>query len=237
MIGIESPLRRLPAALDQKQALYFDGMRHAVEIADLAYLRLVTTLAEMASRGELKGVGLMTSAFADSWTFVDALHRFQGLLNCIPGFEDLCGPPLQDAVAWRHLMADLTELRNVADHIGTRVDYVLAKRMPVLGSLTWVTIDPDMRGGKTCVLAPGSFIGERTMKLVNPLGREMSLVRLTGLVHLAAGEHRVCLSDVHNLLEPKVRRLEAALSDQAGDLEKSGSDALVVAKFEFNQPQ
>lgn len=238
MIGKDSPLRQLPASLDQKQALYFDGMRHAIEIADLAYRRLVTTLATIAQSVELEVDGAsMTSAFADSWTFVDAMHRFRGLWNLMPGFEDLCGPPTRGAIAWRQMLADVTDVRNVADHIGTRVDYVLAQRMPVLGALSWFTADPDMSGGKICVLAPGSFIGKKTMTAVNPAGRQMSLIRLTGLIHLGAGEYRVCLSEVHDLLELEVRRLEAAIGAQTGGRDNAGADALIVARIKFDQPQ
>lgn len=236
MIGKDSPLRRLPAALDQRQALYFDGMRHAVEIADLAYLRLVATLAVIAQREELHDDRAMTSAFADSWTFVDAMHRFRGLYNLVPGFEELCGPPTRGAAAWRQLLADVTDVRNVADHIGQRVDYVLAKRMPVLGALSWFTADHDMVGGKMCVLAPGSFIGKKTMNAVNPLGRPMTLLHFTGLIQLAAGEHRVGLSDVHDALELQVRRLESAIGEQTGGLDNAGADALIVAKIKFDQP-
>ena len=110
-------------------------------------------------------------------------------------------------------------------------------RMPVLGTLSWFTADPDMNGGKICLLAPGSFIGKKSMAAANPAGRKMSLIRHTGLIHLAAGEHRVCLSEVHDLLEQEVRRLEAAICEQARCLDNVGADALIVAKFKWDQPQ
>ena len=37
MLSDDSPLRRVPAVLEQKQALFIDGIRHAVEIMELAY--------------------------------------------------------------------------------------------------------------------------------------------------------------------------------------------------------
>ena len=123
MIGKESPLRRLPAALDRKQALYFDGMRHAVEIANLAYLRLTATLARLAQQEELQDDDAMTSAFADSWSFVDAAHRFYCLYRRVPGFEDLCGPPTRDAAAGKALFAVVTLVRNVGrQSVGKRRD-------------------------------------------------------------------------------------------------------------------
>lgn len=236
MLGKESPLRRLPAALDRKQALYFDGMRHAIEIADLAYLRLAATLNWLAREEALQHDDAMTSAFADSWTFVDAEHRFYSLYRRVPGFEDLCGPPTRDAAAVKALFAVVTLMRNVADHIETRVDYVLAKRMPALGALTWFTVDADMNGGRSCALSPGSITGKNTLKAVNPVGRDATFVHHTGLIHLAAGEYRVCLSDVHDKLESVVRHLELVIGEQATGMDHSASDLLVVMTVRFDQP-
>ena len=35
-----SPFRRLPSELDRRQALFLDGIRYSVEMADLAHTRL-----------------------------------------------------------------------------------------------------------------------------------------------------------------------------------------------------
>ena len=39
MLSFDSPLRRLPPQLDVRQLVFCDGVRHAAEIADLAFER------------------------------------------------------------------------------------------------------------------------------------------------------------------------------------------------------
>ncbi len=49
MLGDDSILRRIPVAIEPKEALFRDGIRHAVEIMDLAYSRLREALPNVAS--------------------------------------------------------------------------------------------------------------------------------------------------------------------------------------------
>ena len=48
MLNKDSILRQVPVAINPKQALFIDGIRHAVEIIDLAYGRLRDTLTRTA---------------------------------------------------------------------------------------------------------------------------------------------------------------------------------------------
>jgi hypothetical protein len=234
VVGDESPLRRLPLDLDRKQALYLDGMRHAVEIADLAFRRLCGTLAHIATHGHANET--TTHAFADAWTLVDAVDRFRNLFQQFPAMLDRCGPPTRAEVDLSAHFAELRNLRNVADHIAQRIDYVLARRMPVLGALSWFAPDPDMEGGRIFVLAPGTHTGDSKIGAVNPAGREGALLCGIGLVTLSAGEYRVCLSEVHDLLELEVRRIESMLGSQTAGFDHGPSDALVVISGKWSQP-
>jgi hypothetical protein len=233
MIGKDSPLRLLPNGLDRKQALYLDGIRHAVEIADLAFRRLCACLAHIASHGHENGE--TAHAFADAWTFVDAVDRFRTLMHMFPPRIDLEGPPTRAEFDFAARLAELRNLRNVADHIAQRVDYVLAKRMPILGALSWFATDADMEGGRVFMLAPGSIIGKSTMGVVNPAGRELTLLHGTGVVTLSAGEYQLCLSEVHESLEVEVRRLEAAIRAQTTGHDHSASDVLVTVVIKWNK--
>lgn len=84
IISDGSPLRRLPSELDRRQALFLDGIRYSVEMADLAYTRLRQTLFNLA---EQRGSGtsldhwLFVSAVQDAWSLIDSLHRLRGLLS------------------------------------------------------------------------------------------------------------------------------------------------------------
>jgi len=72
IIGPDSPLRRLPTALDRKQALFLDGIRFSVEMADLAYQRLRHTLLNFESsfdRSAAYSPGVV--AMIDAWVIID----------------------------------------------------------------------------------------------------------------------------------------------------------------------
>jgi hypothetical protein len=231
MIARDSSLRNLPSDMDRKQVLFLDGIRHAAEIADLAYKRLVDCLTSMADRESAESEIQVAAAFSDAWTVIDAVDRFRSLITLAPGLkpDDKLADASQDSLDL--LLPHVRDLRNVADHIAVRIPQVLAARMPALGLISWFTLDLDQLGGRSCTLAPGALIGKTTSPLVNPLGKE--LYARTCQIHLAAGEHRVCISEVHRGLEQRVRKLETSLKQVSSGVETSGSDLLVVAHLKF----
>lgn len=211
MIGLDSILRRLPPQLDRKQALFFDGIRHAVEIIQLAHSRLQQTLTDIAlnyTSTPLKPE-LFTIAFLDAWALVDAIDRFRALWVLLPNAQR--GPAPEGVKTFSELSQPVRELRNVADHLAQRADYVIARQGTALGELSWYTaLNPQGTAGLSCVLVPGTFSpGER--QLVNPA--EKTFTYPTGLIHLAAGEHRACLSDLFPEIERRIRFLEQSIQE------------------------
>ncbi len=86
IIGLNSPLRRLPLALERRQVLFIDGIRYSVGMVELAFNRLSETLkAAVLDRSRQRDTttpeGLqsfqlevghqITSALLDAWTVVD----------------------------------------------------------------------------------------------------------------------------------------------------------------------
>src|SRR5216684_2838868 len=85
IVTAESPLRRIPAALNRKQALFIDGIRIAAEMIDSAYVRLEDFLLHS---GEMRAGELRIAApFLDAWSIVDSAHRFLGLIEQAPLFK------------------------------------------------------------------------------------------------------------------------------------------------------
>ena len=129
MIAENSILRNLPSALNRKQALLFDGIRHAAEISMLAHDRLNQTLTEIALRDldKLELPERFTSAFLDAWAFVDAVDRFRSiwLLLGRSGSNDEPSEP-----TFAEITQPVRDLRNVADHLATRADYVVGPANP-----------------------------------------------------------------------------------------------------------
>ncbi len=139
MLSDDSILRRIPAALEPKQALFVDGIRHAVEIMELAYGRLKETLTNIAldppTSADLRKVG--PHAFLDAWAMVDAVDRFRMLYQQMPGIK--FGPPVPGIEPLKTVTQPFRDLRNVADHLSQRADFVVARGGAALGTLTWLT--------------------------------------------------------------------------------------------------
>ena len=140
MITSDSILRQLPPGLNRKQAFFFDGIRHAAEIVWFAYSRLQSTLTDLAFErvAPIDYAPVFTSAFLDAWAIVDSIDRLRSLLNLVP--VPKAPRSESDPLSFDVVTADLRNLRNVADHLAQRADYVLANKTAALGVLSWVTI-------------------------------------------------------------------------------------------------
>jgi len=92
IIGQESVLRRIPAALARTQSLFIEGIRFSIEMADLAHSRLRETLPPLSRMENPVGESPSSvSAMLDAWSIVDSLHRLRGLLRHMPGSRDGTG--------------------------------------------------------------------------------------------------------------------------------------------------
>jgi hypothetical protein len=235
MIDFNSPLRRLPPQLDRKQALFFDGIRHSVEIVHLAYSRLQHTLTNFALNYEVTPLPseTFTSAFLDAWAVVDGIDRFRAFWKLMPNTER--GPLPPGGTKFEEISQPVRNLRNVADHLAQRADYVIANNGTALGELSWYTaLDPKGTEGRCCILVPGTFTaGDR--QFVNPA--EKTSTYPTGLIHLAAGEHRACLSDILPEIEKRVRFLEKTIEESVSKLgldgQQAGADIFIAAQIRF----
>lgn len=209
MLAIDSPLLQLPTSLNRKQAVFLDGVRHAAEIMALAHHRLRTTLTELVSEhvNGKAGHHLFTPAFLDAWVIVDAIDRLRSLLRNLPGLTFKAPPAGQ--TDFFVVTEVVRKIRNVADHIHSRVDHVVAKKGTALGTLSWYTVlDVEKHIGISCLLVPGTAL-DTMSELLNPAGRSLQLP--TGLITLAAGEYKVCLSDVVTATVQAVEQLEKLL--------------------------
>jgi hypothetical protein len=207
MIKFDSPLRRLPPGLDRSDALVLDGIRHAAEIATLSDRRLretLTTIATSDDNGSEQSAARITAAYLDAWAIVDSLDRLRALVELVPEAPGSEGHT-------KFLSAQLQSirgLRNVADHLATRIDYVVAKKTPALGYLRWLTLTEQLKG-LTCVLAPGTLPEKLQFAFANQAGRKVQYP--TGRILLAAGEYEACLCDAMEVGSQMIRGLEEGL--------------------------
>lgn len=232
MLADDSPLRRLPVDLDPKQALFFDGIRHATELADLAYERLSVTLTDIAmNSAERRAAKAFTASFLDAWAIVDSIDRLRGLIHLLPGG---CPVPRADGQpGFRVQTESVRALRNVSDHLAARADYIVARNSTALGILSWITI-LDEKHVLSCSILPGT-IAHHSAPLPNPYGRE--LIGPTDFISLAAGEHSACLSDVMKEVHRVVGSIENSLGSWIRENGFEGrhapSDMLAWVKMEI----
>ena len=237
MTSAKSPLCRLPKGLVPKQLLFLNGIRHAAEFTSLAYDRLSDTLTRIA-RQELDATEeqqLYTMAFMDAWTIIDAFDRFQTLMNEFPS-------PNHDKELTKKNASSLArtarDIRNVADHLAARAEYVVSKQGTALGELTWFTFtEGRLDQGRSCAILPGG-VPDGTTELVNPIGQKLRAP--TDMIHLAAGEYRISLSDlvarVDGLTADLERQLEPQIPTEVPDSHTMPTDVLFMALFSFNPP-
>lgn len=235
MFEPDSVLRNLPCGLDRKQALFFDGLRHAAEIADFSYGRLQQTLAVIATEthDQTERCPLFTAAFIDAWAIVDSIDRFRSLWKLLPANKH--PPPDESVPTFASLTQAIRNLRNVADHLAQRADYVLANNGSALGELSWVTItDTEKPEPLCCAILPGTIQRRRT-QLPLPTGKVVDIP--SGLINLRAGEYEACLSDTIPNVRAIVRHIEKVLDAEfrlkGVRNECASSDILLIGNLEL----
>ncbi len=209
ILDTQSPLRELPASVPRNQALFFDGIRFSIQMAGLAYHRLLPVLQQLAidgfERGRRADEEQVIAALIDAWTVIDSLHRLRELVRQTPGVKQRdSGIRLFFAKT-----ADVTALRNRIQHINQEVLELAATGHPLLGVLSWATITQPATG-KGCVAAllAGS-VATAEYKITMPW--DQSIQGDVGFVSLEAAGTRVMLADVLDSGIGLVRAFEEAL--------------------------
>jgi hypothetical protein len=212
LLGRQSVLRRIPVNIDPKQAIFLDGIRHAVEIMDVAYSRLRDTLTQLSltppTSDELSNIS--SHVFLDAWAFVDAVDRFRMLYMQMPGIKFGAKkdgiPTLQEATQ------EFRNLRNVADHLAQRADFVLSRNSAALGELSWLTgvqLQPEVIAWH-CTIRPGTLRSAPSM----PTNSIVSTLDWpTDSIRLSAGGYEGNLSEVRAHIAIRIKHLETQLQN------------------------
>lgn len=240
MISENSALLRLPAELVNRQKVLFDGLRHAAQISWVAFKRLDAALTWLVDSQpeDPNWHEVQTEAFLDAWALVDAIDRFRSLWNVHVG-KNVVVPP--GKTAFRDLSLDVRNVRNVTDHLDTRLDYVAAHGSPTMGAITWCTLDRNSKTRfKTCVLTAGTA-KKGMWQFVNPAGLDLFTgpSGRTCEIHIAAGEHRANLSKIIPAMETRVRDLEKGLEAEFQRLglegKQAGADFFIALAGEIDE--
>jgi hypothetical protein len=235
MLGEDTILRRVPTFLDRKQLLFIDGIRHSVDIMDLAYSRLRALLTGVAT-ADSKSIRLpsvSTQAFLDAWALVDAIDRFRMLYSQFPGMTRVALP--EGDLPLNEVTQPFRDLRNVADHLAQRADLVVAKDGAALGTLIWLTafkIQPMTLW--YCTLRPGTI---RANPKVTIDRFESTFDFPTDQIRLSAGGYEANLSAIRPHIERRVRhfegQLEAAIKRVGAENGPVASDVFFKRPFQL----
>jgi hypothetical protein len=209
MLNEDSVLRRIPTTIEPKQALFIDGIRHAVEMMDLAYSRLRENLSDFALNPPTSATlpKLAPYVFLDAWAMVDAIDRFRMLYSQMPGMS--FNAPKLGTITLKEATKPFRELRNVADHLSQRADFVVSKGGAALGTLTWLTgfkMNPPTLW--FCTLRPGTIHTKPEFRK-EPI--KTTIDWPTDQICLLAGGFEGNLSAIRPHIELRVRHLEDQL--------------------------
>ncbi len=197
-VAEDSPLRKPPLPISEKQIVLLDGIRYSMDMAGVAIDRLWRKLCFLDSNEESIGNHDIAEAALDAWSIIDAAHRMYDLVGSLPGLPNS---------AWRRIfqgrLQDALELRNMWQHQVSEADNVVTARGQAWGALAWVkhedagptgrwflaVVGTDFKGSNWTFAGPVDPIPRvdtRRIRLIH-LGREVYLSRIVADMAEALG--------------------------------------------------
>ena len=219
----------IPINLDQQQASFFDGVRYAVEMADLASIRLADSLWRLSTVCQDTTLDhiAMVSSFLDAWSIVDSIHRLRELLEQMPGLKKRS----QSSVyrRFRQETAVVEDFRNIVQHLRGEIRELAKNGCPVWGTLDWLALtEPNTGICRCCAMAAGRIVSG-TQNIVNPCGK--TIHGRIDYVTLQCKSHRLDLSKIMRFTELIIRRLEKSLLRQFEGFPTSGSELVMCVEM------
>ena len=238
IIGEESPLRRLPYKLNHSQALFFDGIRFSVQMADLSYNRLRETAHRLTNNNEKTDTSrqLITSAFLDAWSIIDSIYRLRSLILQAPGIKQNV-PPIQ---IFKRKTKDVEELRHIIQHLNRELHKRGKEAWPVWGTLNWFTVlDTEKFTGCACILVAGSLkhkeVANEKVENLIPAGKSSNHPVVN--INLKTSGYVISLTELIECVQNVISPLEKELTEQFEELPHAASDLLIRMVVTHNKPK
>lgn len=233
IIHKESPFRKLPVNLERRQAIFLDGIRFSVEIAELAYRRLRLTLADISTDHDTKvdGVPIATvSVIQDAWTFLDSIFRLRALLHRMPRIrkKDL------EYQQFIRKTKSVDDMRNVVQHLDSEIPRLEKLNISAWGCLSWAyLVDSKSFVVNSYVLIPGLMFEGGSYPIVNPMGKRFydEIDQIT----LHSSDCSANISEIMREVEKYVVGISNSLSKQLKKTKRGPSDALMIATFQVGK--
>ena len=190
-VGQTSPLRNLSANFSEEQIVILDGIRFSADMAGLAldYLWSVLQRIDQSFVQESHPSDIAEAALF-AWSIVDAGHRFQQLMNGLPGLKQRTW--MKD---FRDRVRDIEVFRHAWQHQRTEAKRAVERRDQAFGAIGWAqhmdgkptgrwycaVAGSDLKGSSwtfTGPVAAPSRVGNRRIRILHLGGRELYLGRL-----------------------------------------------------------
>ncbi len=163
-VALDSPLRRPPENISEKQIVLLDGIRFSADMAGIALDRLWRKLCEIDQDMDAADTHGIAEAALDAWSIVDAAHRFVDLVSILPGLPN---------APWRRILRDrMTEalsLRNAWQHQDGNAEAMVAQRSQAWGSLAWMQHQDDKPTGRWFLAVAGTEFKGSTWVFAGPV--------------------------------------------------------------------
>lgn len=211
ILSRNSPLRGIPTGFGDRQILFIEGLRLAIEMIDIAYTRLVETVASISQLKTDAGTAgddryiLTANALLDAWSIVDSTDRARDLLERFPGLihKDTESPGRKHFLSHTEKIA---KLRDIVQHM--RQDFYRVEPSPeqrAWGALHWLyRVSDEPIAYKSFVFNPGCAYGSPKYGILGYLptlptervarvmlqcrGVKANLSKTVALVRVLAGE-------------------------------------------------
>ena len=196
-----SPLRRTPGEISERQIVILDGIRYSADMAAIALDRLWEKLCAIDRDENAAWPTATTEAMLDAWSVIDAAHRLTDLIGNLPG---LSNAPWQRV--FRQRMEDAIALRDVWQHQVGEAPRIVEQRGQIWGALAWMQHEGDKPKGHWFLAVGGTeFKGSNWIFAgpANAIPRED-----TRRIRLLHGERTVYLARMVRDIFDAIRHLE-----------------------------
>ena len=225
LINEKSPLRRLPNKLNPRQAQFFDAIRFAAEMMDLAYQRLLGHLLTLAGPDVTNPQISASVAFLHAWSIVDSAHRLHGLVDNLPGLTKRNQSP--EFRKFSEKADSVEKLRNAVQHMETEIHKSAEAGKAVWGTLSWIRGSYAGETIYTCLLVSGAMMPGGSHEFINPAGLKIRMP--IDHVTLRQGGTSVNLTEVVDAIAAVISLLEHALTNEFQQFPETAGSDMVIA--------
>jgi hypothetical protein len=239
----DSPLRKLPVALERRQVLHLDGIRYSIAMADLAFRRLFDALVAQTRRfANLQpqepdaGGQVITAVLLDAWVIVDSINRLRELLESMPRMRK----KQPELVVFRASTKGFPDLRNSVQHLRDEIKRLAETNEPVWGSVGWVSAleEEEPKIARSCAVYGGAIYQNWS----RPLGNALRMIAMPiDEITLSAHGRSVSLSEAYGALARLTAFLERMVEQSvarvlSADTPTHAADIVICAEFRKGPP-